>query len=270
MSSSPSSILYGGPKPWPAFSPVNDTIRGGKSSSSFRVISEGGRENVGRFEGTLDITALDGAGFASQSTTYPSPRLNFLPSKHCGLRLTFLRPPPSAFPSEEKTLSVLPPVAPHVFTLALKNEEPGRREDGRRESVTVYEYDFDVLKASEEAEKGTVDEEKSAGGRDEVSVTARWGDFKPTYRGRPKEDAKPFDPSSMYELSLMSRSLFGHQAGPFSLSLLSVSLVPHAPSRSRLGWLAAWWAVVSGLLRGWKEWLEGLLGRGERGAVRLP
>jgi len=87
--------------------------------------------------------------------------------------------------------------------LVLKNTKPPTRPDGRRESVISYEFEFDVEDlARKTACDMTSDEEKKVGGEKgnrEVEVSAEWSEFKATYRGRPKEDAPPLDPSDIYE-----------------------------------------------------------------------
>ncbi|BGP20999.1 hypothetical protein JCM10213_003236 [Rhodosporidiobolus nylandii] len=258
-----SKVLFGGAQPWPAFKPVNDSLRGGKSTSFFEV----GEGNVGRFSGNLDITALGGAGFASQSAVFPS-RLSLDPSHYSGLLLTFV--PPSLPPRTEKsTLSVLPPYPPHRFELTLKNDEPARRPDGRRESVIVYEWTLDVrdYERYEGAGAPERDEDKAEKGEAEkVTVLARWEAFKPTYRGKEQPDAKELDPKSIYELGFMCRSNFGQQAGDFSLSLVSLAL---APREGRLDKAKGWLALILQLARQWADWIKGLFGRRD-GAVRLP
>lgn len=201
-------FIIGGPAPWPTFTAVNDSIRGGKSTSSFSVNRE---TNVATFEGHLgslpsfakwarkltirvsaDYTTLGGAGFASQSTTFEPERLSLPRSSTQGLFLTFL--PPLSPPS---------PKTPTIFTLNIKDSKPERRPDGRRESVTVYEYEFDVEDFWDDGlfdEKEGADVEKGEGrARRSVTVLAKWDDFKPFYRGKPKEDAAPLDPSAIYE-----------------------------------------------------------------------
>ncbi|BGP44114.1 hypothetical protein JCM10449v2_008178 [Rhodotorula kratochvilovae] len=181
-----SKLLFGGSEPWPTFTAVNDTLRGGASTSLLTVDPV---SNVATFSGNLDITALGGAGFASQSTVFPS-RLSLPRAKHAGLLVTFL---PPASPSSSIGSAPGPVTR---FVLALKTSEPARRPDGRRESVTVYEYTF----SSTEAPSDLDEEEKGARS---VTLLARWGDFKPTYRGRPAPDAEALDPSRIYECVLL-------------------------------------------------------------------
>jgi len=100
--------------------------------------------------------------------------------------------------------------------LNIKTDLPGTRPDGRRESVTVYEFDFDASEVMRGFAEQTGMTEKQ-GKNDTVMVvssgktktyTAMWKDFKPTYRGRPvpPEEAKKLDPSQIKEISIMCRS----------------------------------------------------------------
>lgn len=74
------------------------------------------------------------------------------------------------------------------YTLILKDEFLPRRDDGREQSTVSWEYDF---------ETGAEEEEKK--------IFAAWDDFKPTYRGREKKDAKPLDLKNIKRISLMMR-----------------------------------------------------------------
>ncbi|GAA5838103.1 hypothetical protein JCM11251_004707 [Rhodosporidiobolus azoricus] len=267
-----SRVLFGGSEPWPAFTAVDDRIRGGSSISHFTV----GADNLGRFHGHLDITTLGGAGFASQSATF-TPRLCLSPAHSSGLLLTFIPPtPPPA--SQRNTLSLLPAHAPHKFVLLLKNEKPKKMEDGRRQSVVVYEWVLDVKDYAEyalteqsggrEAEKG--DEEKLLGKeKKEVTVLAKWDEFKPHYRGKAKDDAPPLNPASIYELGFMCRSNFGEQAGDFELEVISLA---EALRDKQLERAYRWAQVLIQWLGEWKLWFLELVGlSGQRGGtVRLP
>ncbi|BGP28176.1 NADH:ubiquinone oxidoreductase intermediate-associated protein 30 [Rhodotorula toruloides] len=251
-------FIIGGPAPWPAFTAVNDSIRGGSSTSSFTVDPE---TNVATFAGHLDYTTLGGAGFASQSTTFEPTRLSLPRSNTSGLFLTFL--PPLSPPS---------PKTPTHFTLNIKDKRPERRPDGRRESVTVYEYELDVEDYRDnglfdEKEEGDLEKgERRA--RRSVTVLAKWEEFKPFYRGKPKEDAATLDPSAIYELSFMCRSNFGQQQGDFTLDIVSLSAAPaHSTGNT-------WFRSVAETVSGW--WIRlvgavlGLFGRESRdGSVRL-
>ncbi|GAA5856631.1 hypothetical protein JCM9279_006012 [Rhodotorula babjevae] len=255
-----SKLLFGASAPWPTFHAVNDTLRGGSSSSSWAVDE---RSNVATFKGQLDITTLGGAGFASQSTLFPS-RLSLPRSRTAGLLLTFVPPSPSP-PSSSPQAGSPGPVT--RFVLALKTSEPARRPDGRRESVTVYEWAFDAREHSDELDEGEKGGEKA---QRSVTRLARWDEFKPMFRGRPAEDAEPFDPARIYELSFMARSHFGDQAGDFALEVVSLSAAAGPSRNTRGGWLGALWEAVRAA---WMSWTASVRAwwSGERdGALRLP
>ncbi|KAI0103017.1 NADH:ubiquinone oxidoreductase intermediate-associated protein 30 [Nemania sp. FL0031] len=175
--SKPHTYLFGGDKPWLAESWVasDDRVRGGRSQS-YLDYEPGSRETV-RFHGELDITALGGAGFASQRS--PDPQHWDL-SGFQGLHLAIRN-------GDGKK-----------YTLILKDEILPKRPDGREQSTVSWEYDF--------AGEGT-----------ELDIA--WKDLKPTYRGKPKPDAKPLDLTSIKRISIMMRSFFGEQEGPFGLEL---------------------------------------------------
>ncbi|GAA6012686.1 hypothetical protein JCM11491_002529 [Sporobolomyces phaffii] len=248
--------LYGAHKPWPEFKPVNDSIRGGNSTSEWSVSR---RTNVATFSGLLDITALGGAGFASQSTLFEPTRLSLPRSTYSGLSLSVSLPPLDKLASLDDDKPRDPPV-PTKFVLIVKPTKPATRPDGRRESVVGYEFEFDVarLAATEEATATT---------SRIVAVEAPWHEFQATYRGRPKQDAPELDPSDIYELSVMCRSNFGKQAGPFSLDIVSLSAVRNErPSRSVAELAHRLWTRIASMLLNVRLWLTG----GSRdGAVRL-
>lgn len=144
--------------------------------------------STARFYGTLDTSTLGGAGFASQT----SERVLKLPrSQFSGIRIHVHG---SQFAAK-----------PTSFVFNLKTSKPERRPDGRLESRLTYEYEFD--------------------GSEAKVLEANWDDFKPTYRGRPKADAPPIDPSEIVEVSIMCRSNFDKQSGEFDLLLGEIEAV---------------------------------------------
>ncbi|KAI1277049.1 NADH:ubiquinone oxidoreductase intermediate-associated protein 30 [Xylaria sp. FL0933] len=183
----PLVYLFGGNTSWNAKSWVvsDDRVRGGKSRSHLDLTSASGsgsgEEETVRFHGVLDITALGGAGFASQRSP-PSCRWD-LSSFH-GLCVGV---------QEGDGMK---------YTLIVKDTAPTDRGDGRLESSVSWEYDFNS---------------RGGAGLDEVRV--RWGEFKPTYRGKPKPDAEPLKIADIRSVSVMVRSFFGQQEGPFNLEL---------------------------------------------------
>ncbi|CEL60675.1 putative protein C9E9,15 OS=Schizosaccharomyces pombe (strain 972 / ATCC 24843) GN=SPAC9E9.15 PE=3 SV=2 [Rhizoctonia solani AG-1 IB] len=167
---------------------VDDRIRGGKSVSTLQ------ERNVGDgmwFSGTLDITALGGAGFASQRFRFSDKLLHLPRPEFQGIRLT-LSPQPITLQN------------PREFTFILNTEPITHRPDGRVESRINWEAVFT----------------DSA-----PSWDLAFDMFRATYRGRPVDPAPAFDSSTIYDLSLMCRSAFGKQYGPFQLHILSVEAI---------------------------------------------
>ncbi|KAI0459221.1 NADH:ubiquinone oxidoreductase intermediate-associated protein 30 [Xylaria acuta] len=177
------TYLFGGDKPWLAeyWVTSDDRVRGGKSQSYLDYTSES-RETV-RFHGELDISALGGAGFASERT--PDPRRWDL-SSFQGLRLATRN-------GDGKK-----------YTLIVKDEILPKLPDGREQSTVSWEYDF-------------------TGHGTEVDIP--WQDLTPAYRGKPKPDAKPLDLASIKRISIMMRSFFGEQEGPFDLEVQYIAAV---------------------------------------------
>ncbi len=72
------------------------------------------------------------------------------------------------------------------YTLTLKDALLPKTPGGREQSTVSWEFDFEVA---------------ADGGR----VTARWEDFKATYRGREKKDAEPLKLESIKRVTIMVR-----------------------------------------------------------------
>ncbi|CAJ2505434.1 Uu.00g128280.m01.CDS01 [Anthostomella pinea] len=176
--------LFGADRPWFADDWVasDDRVRGGKSQSYLDGPTSSS-SNAATFRGQLDITALGGAGFASQR----SPDAQRWDLSNCQkLRLKVNK-------SDGKK-----------YTLILKDETPSKRPDGREQSTISWEYDF----TSQETE-----------------LDIPWDDFKPTYRGKPKPEAEPLDLSNVNRISIMMRSFFGAQEGPFKLEIQYIAAI---------------------------------------------
>lgn len=209
MSSPLSQIfLFGGDKPW---SPTDwtDSDDRVRGGSSYSELTCEPSSPIAIFHGNLDTKTLGGAGFASQRTTGEDRDWDF--SDYDGITLDIKQ-------SDGKK-----------YTLILKDELLPKSPNGREQSTVSWEYDF----------KGD-----NEGGK----VFVHWNEFKPTYRGREKEDAKPLDLKHVKRLSLMMRSFFGSQEGDFSLSLTAISLFrkgerridepsSHVPKAEKQGWL---------------------------------
>ncbi|KAF2223028.1 NADH:ubiquinone oxidoreductase intermediate-associated protein 30, partial [Elsinoe ampelina] len=166
----------------------DDRVRGGKSESYFETDG-----SSGRFFGDLDIDTLGGAGFASQRTTDDTRTWNL--SNFDGIRV-----------------NVDKADAGKKYTLILKDSLlPKNADNGREQATTSYEYDFTTPSPS------TIDHSSS------TTILIPWSKFKATYRGREQDDAKPLETSSIKRISIMMRSFFGTQKGPFSITIRTIS-----------------------------------------------
>lgn len=174
------------PRPRPASASDTDTDRRGSASDSASDNQTPSDSNPAsasasvstlgpqaEFSGHLDITALGGAGFASQRTV--DDVLPWDVSAYDALVLDVAR-------ADSKK-----------YTLTLKDEVLPRRPDGRDQSTVSWEHDFVVPPASD------------AGAGASSRIVIPFGAFQPTYRGRPKPDAEPLDLSSVKRMSFMMR-----------------------------------------------------------------
>ncbi|KAI8936307.1 hypothetical protein NX059_006725 [Plenodomus lindquistii] len=174
--------VFGGRKGWKAsdWTSSDDRVRGGSSQSYLTI-----KGSSASFHGTLDITTLGGAGFASQRTTGEDRSWDF--SAYDGLHIQLGK-------HDGKK-----------YTLTLKDQILPLMADGREQSTISYEYVFSNA---------------GAGG-----LFVPWHAFKATYRGKEKKDAKPLNTKSVKRWSIMMRSFFGSQQGDFSLEIKSVKAV---------------------------------------------
>ncbi|KAJ5163946.1 uncharacterized protein N7500_005776 [Penicillium coprophilum] len=118
------------------------------------------------FHGNLDIETLGGAGFASQRTVGNEQIWDL--TGYDGLELRVV------------------PLDGKRYTFSLTDEIPQRRPDNREQSALVWEYDFCPS---------------------EIGRTVRmsWKNLRPTYRGKPVEDARPLDLSHIRRFRIMMR-----------------------------------------------------------------
>ncbi|KAB8231203.1 CIA30 family protein [Aspergillus alliaceus] len=175
--------LFGGPRAWNP-SDWTSTDDRVRGGSSHSKMTCSPASLVAKFSGYLDISTLGGAGFASQRTTGEDRTWDL--SAYDGLELDITS-------GNGK-----------LFTITLTDEAVRKRPDGRQESAMSWEYDF---RASDEPEK----------------VFVRWGDFRPTYRGKEVEGARPLDLGGVKRFGLMVRSFFGTQEGEFYLNIVSIA-----------------------------------------------
>ncbi|KAI9635048.1 uncharacterized protein MKK02DRAFT_43725 [Dioszegia hungarica] len=239
---------------------VDDRVRGGSSQSHLDPVPIDVGSAVGydkptgaRFWGTLDTKTLGGAGFASQRYIFGPEPLDLPRLSYQGITLRLL-------PDEQKTASSSTspapingkshPEDPHTFTLVLKTSPPQHTPSKPKlppnpEPASLsYEHDFSLsspLRSSHTPE----------------TLHLSFDDFKAVYRGRdvPTSDPryKPFDPTKIFELSLMCRSAFGKQEGEFGVVVVSME-----------GWGRAEKKEREGCWRGVQQWVGSWLG-GERG-----
>jgi hypothetical protein len=191
-------------RPWDpaAWTSSDDRVRGGKSQSYLECPTDDTSKAI--FHGNLDITALGGAGFASQRTAdTQSWDLSAYDALLVGLGQ-----------SDAKR-----------YTLTLKDKVLPKRPDGREQSTVSWEYDFTTT---------------HQGPHEQLRIA--FGDLKPTYRGKSKPDATPLDLKNVKRISVMMRrsvspngashspracvginptigSFFGDQQGPFRLEI---------------------------------------------------
>lgn len=152
------------------------------------------------FAGHLDITALGGAGFASQRTVDDAFRPQLDLSGYDGLLLDV----------------DLSRTDDRMYTLVLKDTVLPKRPDGREQSSISWEIGFSV------AAPGTATSSPEGGDAGQVQLLFR--DFKATYRGKPVDEPEaPLDLGGIKRVALMVRSFFGEQEGDFALGLKSVA-----------------------------------------------
>lgn len=209
-----------------SFHAVDDRVRGGSSQSHAQLTAKDGQL---LFSGYLDTTTLGGAGFASQQYgASPAFPITLEPAAYKGLELRVI-PQETKMDTESGSSSQqgtstgsssnsVPgggrgPVTSYVFNVY--TSIPQRRPDGRRESSIVYEYHFDVGSTAASPADGNNAPETHV-------YRPQWSDFKPTYRGKPKPDAGPLKPEEIKLWSIMARSDFGSQSGPFALVVDSI------------------------------------------------
>ncbi|SNX84706.1 uncharacterized protein MEPE_03415 [Melanopsichium pennsylvanicum] len=217
--------------PWrsDSFYAIDDRVRGGTSHSHTAIVQypPPSRGEV-IFSGFLDTLTLGGAGFSSQASTTLFP-VTLSKDAYSGLRLVVRKQanwnepiPPSD--ADKNPGGGKRPVKSFVFEI--KTEEPQRRPDGRRESVVVWEWSFTIPSdQSDIKDKGL----NTVLSNDDFWVfDGMWDDFRPFYRGRPidPDTAGEFEPEKTYEWSLMARSHFQAQSGPFALQLHSLNALP--------------------------------------------
>ncbi|KAK6500491.1 hypothetical protein TWF481_010835 [Arthrobotrys musiformis] len=246
--------LFGGRREWlsESWTASDDRVRGGRSQSYIKISSD---KSTATFHGNLDITALGGAGFASQRTTDTAGGPWDL-SKADGVAIG------------------LAEIDDRIYTLVLKDTILPKRPDGREQSTISYEFSFSVVNATDSGSVEVHSQRTSGAPLDlsdepyvislpdvgktsekgessaPVVILVPWRAFHPYYRGKRKPEDGPLDPldkSKIQRVSVMCRSMFGKQFGNFSVQINSIAtflvsdltpLQPRAlfiPSRSAHG-----------------------------------
>lgn len=231
------------------FKAVDDRVRGGSSQSKVEIVQGAPGQGQGqgqlKFSGFLDTTTLGGAGFASQQHfTDPAFPISLPAEKFSGLSLR-VKPSPSnssTSTASDNANQTQPgggkgPVT--LYNFNLYTSHPDQRPDGRNSSSIVYEANFNVTQPTAIYASEPVTDEKlyavphshhrpnaNPSTPSLISFDLTWDAFKPTYRGRPAEDAPPLDPQKIALWSLMARSNFSQQSGPFELQVESIWAIP--------------------------------------------
>lgn len=185
---------------------MDDRVRGGSSQS---YLSPHDHVGSARFYGNLDTKTLGGAGFASQSTMRVSPS---------GDEKDPIEPTWNLADSDGLLLG-LDSGDNKTYTLTLKDEIPGKRSDGRMQSGISWEADFEMPADHENDEDGPISPIDNLSKGSNVLIRIPWANFRATYRGRDKPDAKPLDTTNIRRFSLMARSFFTKQDGDFELTI---------------------------------------------------
>ncbi|KAM7185977.1 NADH:ubiquinone oxidoreductase complex I intermediate-associated protein 30 [Rhypophila sp. PSN 637] len=211
-------------RPWDEndWTASDDRVRGGKSISRLSTQPpqqhqdndndhDGGLATTcaaAKFSGNLDITALGGAGFASQRTTIfegQGAALDLVGSDALVLKVVHHAEDADSTP-EYSNVAAVAKEKVKKYTVVFKDTILPKRPDGREQSTISWESDF------------------SLAGVETETITLPFTEFKPTYRGKPVEDPEAkLDWGSIKRVSIMVRSFFGEQHGPFSLVISSIA-----------------------------------------------
>jgi len=172
------SFLFGGLKAW--YQPgrvdwhaVDDRVRGGTSHSYFEELARPGQLwHPARFSGNLDTKTLGGAGFASVATDLTESdgsKTTYNLTAYDGLLVQVVE-------GDDKK-----------YTLTVKDDDAGERDDRRVKSRINWEFDFDITQLVES------------------EVLIPWSGFRATYRGRDIDPPRPLDPSHIKQFSILIR-----------------------------------------------------------------
>jgi Complex I intermediate-associated protein 30 (CIA30) len=167
----------------------DDRVRGGKSQS-YLSLQDSYKPPRALLHGHLDITALGGAGFASQRTVQTDKIWNL--SQSDGIIISVAPGSQSRTPDSQKTHQSPLQITKkcHKFTFILKDTLlPPDPSNGREQSTISWEGDFEV--EDDESPK---------------EVVFAWNDLKPFYRGKEVRDVKkPLKLDGIKRFSIMVR-----------------------------------------------------------------
>ncbi|KAK4219835.1 hypothetical protein QBC37DRAFT_367441 [Rhypophila decipiens] len=128
-----------------------------------------------KFSGNLDITALGGAGFASQRTTIFEGQGGALDLVgYDALVLKVVHHHTNSTPecsSNDDAAAAAKKKEAKKYTIVFKDTILPKRPDGREQSTISWESDFSLV-----------------AGVETETITLPFTEFKPTYRGKPVED----------------------------------------------------------------------------------
>lgn len=176
----------------PLFNPWNeslwvtsdDSVRGGISQSNLEIVAPGTSENpfdepIAKFYGTLDYATLGGAGFASQRTVDDWPGLDLSSYDSLILEIPF---------SDGKT-----------YSLNVKDTVLPLTADGREQSTTSWEYDF------QPAATALGNETEPTGTGNPERAVVLFSDLVPTYRGSVVNNSTPLNLTGIKRVNIMIR-----------------------------------------------------------------
>ena len=213
--------LFGASQPWNTstltWGAVTDQVRGGSSTAFLAPASEHLAVNAVLFSGHLDTSTLGGAGFASVTTkTVDVDASTHDQDKGESAEMTWDL---SAYDGLQLTLGTSDAKR---YALTLKDAVPsGKRNDSREKAGISWEAEFNCTEGVEEAL--ILNGEEARHMRGERIIWLPWSKFKPTYRGREKDDAPPLQLRNIRRFGLMMRSFFDQQDGDFALQVTSIA-----------------------------------------------
>jgi len=199
----PFLVIFGSAnRPWNVenWQEVSDTVRGGRSQATLKYINPSAPSDGVSFEGNLDSQTLGGAGFASQVYRHPLSLPDMENESHRYSAFILELDP---LQQDQHWL--------RTFTFGVRDAPLGPPN----ESAVIYQYDF-TLSSLQKSNLSKLDQL--------VKIKIPFNRLVPTFRGRPKPDEKPFNPTQTSPITFMARSFFNHQSGPFHLNIRRLAI----------------------------------------------